>query len=654
MKKEYILVGILFCFIIFFSIFIVFNYKKDIKTEKKMENKSEEKNVKKEEIIDESEKEKNENYKVELIKEETNEEVKKEINKEEILIEEKEINEEPQVLKYIVNFKYNGGVENIKAKEVTSLESYGELPITTKEGYTFLGWYTKDNKKIESTDIVQITKNQTLYAHYSINNYVIKYDYNYLENNLYNDLENKDYWNQEYEILTNNEMFLNENVYKFNFSDNILKYSENKKLEKDKIYTYSVYLKTDVEKQVEIGIGNNLTKVTINGDFTKFTKTFKILEDCSDEFIIKFDEEISNDKIIEIYGLSISEGNENIYEITKNYNEKISDIELKKREGYTFDGWYKDPLFKDKIDKEKVTNDATYYAKWNINLYTLKIDPNEGIYENSDQITEFVNGYGTKLELKVPTSNYKITYDLNSTDALIDKTEDNILRNFKNWTDKDGNVLSDNIHIFNKDTYIKANYEDNVSTTVIPITKENYVCVWNTKKDGSGTNYEQNIELNKDITLYAICNKIIKFERPINNGTITSEYGNRIHPISGVNKFHTGIDMVSNDKNIYPVLPGTVSKTGNNSSMGNYILIHHEYNGQKYTSAYYHLETKNVRKGQKVTQDTVIGIMGQTGAATGVHLHLTMYKGYLDIEETTMINPKEVIDLPNTWENKIY
>ena len=131
-------------------------------------------------------------------------------------------------------------------------------------------------------------------------------------------------------------------------------------------------------------------------------------------------------------------------------------------------------------------------------------------------------------------------------------------------------------------------------------------------------------------------------------------YLKRIKQVSNENKFHSGIDMYSSDKNIYPVLPGVIAKTGSNSSMGNYIIIHHTYNNQNYTSAYYHLEEKYVRKNQKVDQNTVIGKMGQTGIATGVHLHLTMYKGHLDSENSEIIDPKSVIDLPSNWNSRVY
>ena len=50
----------------------------------------------------------------------------------------------------------------------------------------------------------------------------------------------------------------------------------------------------------------------------------------------------------------------------------------------------------------------------------------------------------------------------------------------------------------------------------------------------------------------------------------------------------------------------------------------------------------------------ILGKMGHTGIATGVHLHLTMYKGHLDSENSEMIDPKSVIDLPSNWNSRVY
>ena len=57
------------------------------------------------------------------------------------------------------------------------------------------------------------------------------------------------------------------------------------------------------------------------------------------------------------------------------------------------------------------------------------------------------------------------------------------------------------------------------------------------KNIGNKYNSLSNIQINNDLTLYENCTYNIKFERPINSGYVTSEYGYRLHPISKTNKF---------------------------------------------------------------------------------------------------------------------
>ncbi|OKZ83382.1 MAG: hypothetical protein BHW07_01065 [Clostridium sp. CAG_433_25_7] len=504
--------------------------------------------------------------------------------------------------------------EEINSGTITSY--YGNLIDAKKEGYTFIGWYNKKGKKINENSVVTERGNHTLYAKYKINSYIIKFDYNYLENNLYKNLLDKKSYNLDYEIINDDEIFNNENVFKFNLSENVIKYKENIKLDKDKIYTFSVYLKSDSEKELMIGFNGEEEKIKVNENFNRFTKTFKAE---------KIEGDISKDSYLEIYDLSISEGEENTKEEEINYNEKVETKEAPLREGYTFDGWYKDLSLKEKVN-DSVKEDATYYAKWIPNTYTLKLEVN-------GKVTEVKGSFNSLKKLEIPKSNYKITYD---------EREVFIKRTFKGWVNENNETAIEN-YIFKKDEKLKAVFEDTVNVQLEDINKENNICSWNTKKSGNGESYDAKttININSDIKLYSVCKQIIKPERPINSGTITSYYGK-------------GIDMSSSDKNIYPVLPGVVAKTGSNSSMGNYIIIHHTYNNQNYTSAYYHLEEKYVRKNQKVDQNTVIGKMGQTGIATGVHLHLTMYKGHLDSENSEMIDPKSVIDLPSNWNSRVY
>ncbi|MBQ0008691.1 MAG: InlB B-repeat-containing protein [Firmicutes bacterium] len=78
---------------------------------------------------------------------------------------------------YTVSFDSQGG-SVCASKSVTYNSTYGELPESSKTGYTFDGWYTaaEGGTKVVSTDIVSITSNQTLYAHWTANTYTVSFD----------------------------------------------------------------------------------------------------------------------------------------------------------------------------------------------------------------------------------------------------------------------------------------------------------------------------------------------------------------------------------------------------------------------------------------------------------------------------------------------
>jgi murein DD-endopeptidase MepM/ murein hydrolase activator NlpD len=113
---------------------------------------------------------------------------------------------------------------------------------------------------------------------------------------------------------------------------------------------------------------------------------------------------------------------------------------------------------------------------------------------------------------------------------------------------------------------------------------------------------------------------------PIDQLLLRSSFGYRIHPITKKQAFHTGIDLSARSANIYAVLHGSVSQTGHNSIIGNFVKLEHN----NYTTVYGHLSEVFVRQGELVKSGEVIGISGSTGRATGEHLHFTVkYKGYL-------------------------
>jgi murein DD-endopeptidase MepM/ murein hydrolase activator NlpD len=109
-----------------------------------------------------------------------------------------------------------------------------------------------------------------------------------------------------------------------------------------------------------------------------------------------------------------------------------------------------------------------------------------------------------------------------------------------------------------------------------------------------------------------------KFAWPVLSARITSSYGIRW------DKLHKGIDIVYTNKKIIAADHGEVIFAGNNKDgYGNKIIIDHK-NG--YRTVYAHLSKMNIARGKIVQKGDLIGNMGATGNATGVHLHFEIYK----------------------------
>lgn len=100
---------------------------------------------------------------------------------------------------------------------------------------------------------------------------------------------------------------------------------------------------------------------------------------------------------------------------------------------------------------------------------------------------------------------------------------------------------------------------------------------------------------------------------------ISSDYGWRIHPTLGVNKFHNGVDMAApGGSPILAAYDGTVAAAGYSSTMGNYIYLNH---GSGLVTIYMHASALYVSAGQSVSKGDKIAAVGTTGRSTGNHLH---------------------------------
>ena len=159
------------------------------------------------------------------------------------------------------------------------------------------------------------------------------------------------------------------------------------------------------------------------------------------------------------------------------------------------------------------------------------------------------------------------------------------------------------------------------------------------------------------------------FRKPLIKGTITSYFGYRIDPIRGSYRFHSGTDIGGNAEgtNVYATANGVVGMIIDNTSKkicgGRQVYIYHTINGKKYTSGYMHLLDINVKVGDKVTSETVIGHVGGgrktqswESCSTGAHLHFMLGYGWYGSTYSSystwisnLFDAKKTLNLPNKY-----
>ena len=112
---------------------------------------------------------------------------------------------------------------------------------------------------------------------------------------------------------------------------------------------------------------------------------------------------------------------------------------------------------------------------------------------------------------------------------------------------------------------------------------------------------------------------------------ISSFFGYRPDPIYKISKFHSGIDFASAlGTEAYATGDAVVYDVEHNEwGYGNMVILDHGYG---YKTRYAHLQRAAVHKGQHVKRGQVIGYIGRTGKATGVHLHYEVLKNDVQID----------------------
>lgn len=190
------------------------------------------------------------------------------------------------------------------------------------------------------------------------------------------------------------------------------------------------------------------------------------------------------------------------------------------------------------------------------------------------------------------------------------------------------------INLKNNNPYIQQNVKKYITIFFILIV---FIILFITKPfTRLKESFNYRITHQKQAKLYPVFNNISKsthkYISPV-EGTVTSNYGYRTNPITGVYSHHTGIDIscYKHRDNVLSVADGIVTFSGSQDGFGYCVEIKHEFENETIYSFYAHLSNITVSTGQTVTQGSVIGNEGgdpysdpNPGYSTGHHLHFEL------------------------------
>ena len=311
--------------------------------------------------------------------------------------------------KFVVKFDPNGGVTPIDEKIVVYLTTYGELPVPTREGYTFIGWYDSlrpDAKRIMEETSVTIISNQKLYAHWSVNTYNIGFITNCLDSFDSKKVE----FDTQYGTLPvptkKGYTFLGwftpeEDGGELISEDSILKIGRDFALEAHwQANTYTITFDpsngtVDVESKEVVfdgAYGELPIPERFGYNFMGWYTESNGGEHIEDVTIVSYDSDItiyarwSARKIMVTF--HPNGGTCDIEYDGYDFDLPFGKLPIPEKRGYTFMGWLTDDgeiLTNDKVID--FINDIEVVAQWQANDYSIKLDANGGSFENQNIVT---------------------------------------------------------------------------------------------------------------------------------------------------------------------------------------------------------------------------------------------------------------------------
>jgi uncharacterized repeat protein (TIGR02543 family) len=424
-----------------------------------------------------------------------------------------------KVNSYKVTFNPNGGTVSPTSLTQTYSTAIGTLPVPTRTGYTFAGWYTATSGGTKIATTTKVTANITYYAQWKVNSYTATFNPN---GGLVSSASVKKAFGSEIGTLpvptragyTFQGWFTAKSggtkiSAKTKVTANITYYAQ------WKINSYKVTFSANggsvspasITQTYNAAIGSlptpTRTGYTFQGWFTAKSGGTKISTKTKVTANITYYAQwkINSYKVT----FSANGGTVTPTSITQVYNTAVGSLPKPTRSGYTFTGWYTAKSGGTKIStKTKVTADITYYAQWKANSYKVTFNPNGG----SVKPTSIAQTYNTAIgSLPTPTRTgytFQGWFTAKSGGTKISaktKVSANITY-YAQWKAKSYKVTFNPNGGSVKPTSIAQTYNTAIGSLPAP-TRSGYTFTgWYTAKSG-GTKISTKTKVTADITYYA-------------------------------------------------------------------------------------------------------------------------------------------------------
>ncbi|WP_409968662.1 M23 family metallopeptidase [Bengtsoniella intestinalis] len=183
-----------------------------------------------------------------------------------------------------------------------------------------------------------------------------------------------------------------------------------------------------------------------------------------------------------------------------------------------------------------------------------------------------------------------------------------------NWGGEEEVMEELQLAVFGEETIEQVDLVDETPEIADEISQESEDTSTLTQVLYSQENLPENVSLEQVMLGFA-------YQSPI-TGVVSSPFGYRTDPTEGNNQFHYGVDLAGNTGDpISAFADGTVRAVGESSSYGKYLIIDHI---DGYATLYAHCDSIAVSANATVAMGQTIATVGQTGDATGPHLHLEL------------------------------